>query len=47
MSIGTRIRELKKCILHERNKVRREIFKSHIEFLKTQRRGHDTYNNCN
>lgn len=43
MSIGTRIRELKRCILHERNKIRREIFKSHIEFLETKRRGNETY----
>lgn len=36
MNIGTRIRELKRCILHERNNVRRDIFKSHIEFLEAQ-----------
>lgn len=36
MSIDGRIRELKRLILHEKNKQIRKIYKDHIEFLKTQ-----------
>jgi hypothetical protein len=34
MSIDSRIRELKRAILHEKNKQVRKIYKEHIEFLK-------------
>lgn len=36
MSNGTRIRELKRKLLHEKNKVIREIFIEHINFLQRQ-----------
>ena len=36
MSIDSRIRELKRAILHEKNQQVRKIYKEHIEFLKTQ-----------
>ena len=36
MSIEGRIRELRRLMLHQRDKVVRDIWKSHIEFLKTK-----------
>ena len=36
MSIGSRIREIKRCLLHEKNKVLRQAYKEHIAFLESK-----------
>ena len=36
MSIGSRIREIKRCLLHEKNEVLRKFYKEHIEFLESK-----------
>lgn len=36
MSIESRVRELKRCLLHEKNKVLREIYIEHIKFLESE-----------
>lgn len=36
MSIGSRIREIKRYLLHEKNEVLRKIYKEHIEFLESK-----------
>lgn len=36
MSIESRIREMKRLMLHQRDKVVRDIWKSHIEFLESK-----------
>lgn len=37
MSIDSRIRELKRKLLHQRDKVTRKIWLEHIEYLEAQR----------
>lgn len=36
MGIESRIRQIRRAILHEKNKVVRDIFREHIGYLKTQ-----------
>lgn len=36
MSIESRIREIKRCLLHEKNEVLRKIYKEHIGFLESK-----------
>lgn len=36
IGIGSRIREIKRCLLHEKNEVLRKIYKEHIEFLESK-----------
>lgn len=37
MGNGTRIRELKRKLLHEKNKVVRDIYIEHIKYLQEQK----------
>ncbi|WP_286010097.1 hypothetical protein [Clostridium sp. Marseille-Q2269] len=36
MTLGSRIREIKRLILHQRDSRTRSIWKSHIKFLESQ-----------
>lgn len=36
IGIGSRIREIKRCLLHEKNKVLRKIYIEHIKFLESE-----------
>ena len=36
MSIESRIREIKRCLLHEKNKDLRKIYIEHIKFLESE-----------
>lgn len=36
MSIESRIREIKRCLLHEKNKILRKIYIEHIKFLESE-----------